>query len=213
MEIQKRDCGIKIKFHDLGAGWLNMDFDIENKHFTFSSSDCCGDGLEDLINAIFQLNPTLDTCETDFNIVFKTMKHKIDGEEVDLEIPLLTDLAFNEEPSSIYWKFEREETADIDCNLKIHLSINREKTEDYDFTVRYKDFCYALAKACTEMLKEYGIIGYRKSYWRDDFPLRQFLRIKAIALNDFSCIDTIYDKNHGERSNLNKEIEFLLLDI
>ena len=204
MTIQKRDCGIKMMFHNLRAGWLYMNFDIEDKHFYFKSSYCLGDGIEDLISIIYNLNPNRKSFEYD---------DRIKSSDYDYDIPISAQVSLCEEGSWINWKFEREDTKEIDCNLKIHITIKREKIEDYEFNVRFVDFCYVLAKACTEMIKEYGIVGYWQSYWRQGFPLREFLEIKAVALDDFSYIDTTYDKNDGERSNLNKEIEFLLLDM
>lgn len=205
MEIQKRDCGIKMMFHNLRAGWLEMDFDIEDKHFQFTSSYCVGNGIEDLISIIYHLNPKRQSFEYDIRV-----------SQTKYNTPISTKLTFDEEGSWINWKIEREDTKEIDCNLTIFLTVYRGgdgEEQNYKFIVRYKDFCYALAKACTEMLKEYGIVGYWQSYWRQGFPLREFLEIKAVALDDFSYIDTTYDKNDGERSNLNKEIEFLLLDM
>lgn len=205
MTIQKRDCGIKMKFRELKAGWLYMEFDIENKHFEFKSSYCLGNGIEDLISIIYNLNPKRQGFEYDDRI-----------NSTDNDIPISAQVSLCEEGSWINWKFEREDTKEIDCNLTIYLTVDRGgdgEEQNYKFIVRYKDFCYALAKACTEMLKGYGIVGYWQSYWRQGFPLREFLEIKAIALDDFSYIDTVYDENNGERSNLNKEIEFLLLDM
>lgn len=201
MKIQKRDCGIKIKFYELKAGWLYMDFDIKDMHFTFKSSYCLGDGIEDLINVIYGLNPIREDFEYDDRI-----------NHADCCIPISAQISIDEEGSNIYWKIERENTKEIDCNLKINLIVDREETTSYNFTVKYKDFCYALAKACTEMIKKYGFIGYWKSYWRNGFPLRQLLEIKAVALNNYDYVKTIFD-NDSEKSDINKEIEFLLMDM
>lgn len=208
MTIQKRDCGIKIKFCELKVGWLYMNFDIEDKHFYFKSSYCLGDGIEDLISIIYNLNPNRKSFEYDDRI-----------KSSDYDIPISAQVSLCEEGSWINWKFEREDTKEIDCNLKIYLTVDREayeeddeEVEKYEFTVRYIDFCYALAKACTEMLKEYGIVGYWQSYWRQGFPLREFLEIKAVALNNYDYVKTTFDDD-AEKSNINKEIEFLLLDM
>ena len=43
---------------------------------------------------------------------------------------------------------------------------NRDEEKHYSYKVRYKDFCYAVAKTCTEVIKSYGIYGYHCAHMR-----------------------------------------------
>lgn len=83
------------------------------------------------------------------------------------------------------------------------------------YTVRTKDLCYAVAKACTEVLKEYGFYGYRYSTEYDCFKLHQLLYIKSFALLNFEARELV-SKNENEwakRTSFEKELELLLFDM
>jgi hypothetical protein len=103
---------------------------------------------------------------------------------------------------------------DTDFNIKISIDINRNESKHYEYNVRYKDFCYAVAKTCTEVLKTHGIYGYHHSIYEDDMHLRYLLFIKSVALNNFEAreLTDMGDKN-GEASSFEKEIELLLFDM
>ena len=85
----------------------------------------------------------------------------------------------------------------------------------YHYEVPYRDLCYAVAKACTEMLKEYGFYGYHHSTYVQDMNVRYLLFIKSIALDNFEARQLTYykEKDHGETSDFIKEMDLLLFDM
>jgi len=99
--------------------------------------------------------------------------------------------------------------------LKLHIEHHRDEIKIYNYYVLYKDFCYAVAKACTEMLKEYGFFGYHHSIYCHDINMRHLLLLKSIALDNFEARELTYynEKGHGETTDLHKELELLLFDM
>lgn len=97
-------------------------------------------------------------------------------------------------------------------NIYLRTTTDYGKTYN-EYCVDEKDFCYAIAKACTDVLKQYGIYGYRYSTEYDTFDLHQLLFIKAYALE---CLDVRKLLNADEwvkKTNFDKEIELLLFDM
>jgi len=95
--------------------------------------------------------------------------------------------------------------------------------DTYRYTIDGRDLCYAIAKACTEAIKKYGLRGYRQitgsNYTGDTFDLDELLFVKAYALG---CIDVRYTKELWEIpgrwiragcSAFEKELELLLFDM
>jgi hypothetical protein len=96
----------------------------------------------------------------------------------------------------------------------LKLKISRGEAKKYSYEVRYKDFCYAVAKACTDTLKEYGFYGYHNSTYHDDMKIRYLIFLKAIGLD---CLEvrelTFHGPEKGESSDFSKELELLLFDM
>lgn len=123
-------------------------------------------------------------------------------------------MEWDEEGSFSQWIFTREPTENEDFELQIDICIQRNEEKRYTYKVRYRDFCYAVAKTCTEVLKSHGIYGYHCSTYEDDINFRQLLFIKAVALD---CLD-IRELNDmgeglGESTPFDKELELILFDM
>ena len=105
-------------------------------------------------------------------------------------------------------------TTETDFNIKIRLKYSHEEAERC-YEVRYKDLCYAIAKACTETLKKFGILGYHHSTYEEDIPLRYFLFLKAVALDrlDLLKLDNVEEERFAVTSSFEKEMELLLFDM
>ena len=100
---------------------------------------------------------------------------------------------------------------DLDFELWISIEHNE---KHYQYAVRYADFCYAVAKACTEVLKKHGFTGYHRATYTQDINIRQLLFLKGIALGDLdACKLRYYEEDAGETSDLSKELELLLFDM
>ena len=215
MKLQKHDCPIKIELCDVGAGWLKMKLSINGEIHEFYSTYCHGDGFHALLERLYYLHPNAYDNDHSGEIVkTEEIEAELDGEKTTAFVPYKTAFYWDEEGSIIDWEFERKPTLDREFDLNIKLGIHRNITdESKEYTVSYKEFCYALAKACTELLKKQGINGFHQSYWDGDINLRYLLFIKAIALDADEMIETKYNKNHEASSDLNKELELLMFDM
>ena len=215
MNLNKRDCSIKIEFYDVGAGWLNMKMGINGDELDLCTTYCLGDGFHALLERMYYLHPNAYNHDYSGEIVeTEEISAVIDGRKVAVEVPYKTNFYWNEEGSYITWKIEHKPTLDREFDLYLKIIINRDdETQEFKYIVSYKEFCYALAKACTELLKKYGINGFHQSYWDGEINLRHLLFIKAVALDADDMIKVEYKDNYEINSNIEKELELLLFNM
>ena len=235
MELQliKRDCDVKMRLVPYGGGWTDVYLDIGGDNLYFIISNVLGGQFGDLLYVLYHLYPDNgDPENADHIIDYKYGICEQDGENynvvaivddlqeyqppfVERDIPWKTKFTWDEEGSCSNWFLEREATEDTDFILKLHIDICRTETKSYNYEVRYKDFCYAVAKACTEVLKEYGFFGYHHSVYNQDMNLRYLLFLKSVALDNFEARKLTFfkEKGHGETTDFCKELEFLVFDM
>ena len=190
MNLVKRDCGINMRLVPYGAGWTDVYLDIGNDSHYFIISYVWGDQFNDLIKNLYYMYP---------------------NELEDNEIYQNGTFEWDEEDGNSKWTFEREKNRNKEFDLKITIEHNG---NHYEYTVRYKEFCYAVAKACTEALKECGFVGYKETTYTQDINLRELIYLKAIALDCIEAVSIVSeDDNWKYCSDFNKEIEILLFDM
>ena len=224
--LKKRDCGISMKLVPYGAGWTDVYLNIGEDKLYFIISAVLGDTFTDLLRVLYFLHPENNDPEHEENYIdcweglienneVVEIAERIDKCPCTIRpIPKKGEFIWDEEGSESKWVIEREPTLDTDFDIRISIDICRDETEHYEYTVRYKDFCYAVAKTCTEVLKSHGIYGYHHSIYQDDMHLRYLLFIKSAALDNFEAreLTDMGDKN-GEGSSFEKEIELLMFDM
>jgi hypothetical protein len=147
--------------------------------------------------------------------VLKIDENRSRIEPGEWEIPYRAEFVWDEEGSNSQWTLERKGNDNPDFVLKLHIEINRNlQEEEYDFEFLYTDLCYAVAKAYTKVLKEYGFYGYHVSTYREEVSVHQLLFLKAVALD---CLEvrewTAHSSGHGETTRIEDEIELLLFDM
>lgn len=74
------------------------------------------------------------------------------------EVPWKATFEWDEEGACSIWNLEREPNENTEFMLYIDIKICRSEERNYHYEVSYKDFCYAFAKAYTEMLKKHGFL-------------------------------------------------------
>lgn len=225
-ELKKRDCDISMKLVPYGAGWTDVYLNIGEDKLYFIISSVLGDTFTDLLRILYFLHPENHDPENEedlidcwWGLVEKDEVVEI-AERIDKcpctirPIPKKGEFSWDEEGAASNWIIEREPTLDTDFDIKISIDICRDEDKHYEYNVRYKDFCYAVAKTCTEVLKSHGIYGYHHSIYEDDMHLRYLLFIKSVALDNFEArvLTDKGDKN-GEGSSFEKEIELLMFDM
>ncbi len=211
MKLTKRECPLKIEFCNIEAGWLDAKIKLGEKEIKVTSS-YINYGIDALLEAIHGIHPNSSNHEYSNLIECTDIKGVAEGHEVDWTVPYKAEFCWDEEPSIIKWYFEHKPTLENEFDLNVRIVINRETPDEMKFTISYKDFCYALAKGCTEMLKNYGLFGFHHSHWNGDINIRHLLFIKAIALDAYDMVDVFWTK-YSDCSDLNKEIELLMFDM
>ena len=212
MNLQKRDCSIKIEFCNIEAGWLDAKIKFNDKEIKVISS-YIGPSIEVLLEAIYMIHPNSSYHDNSKYVKYTEIKGMAEGQEVDWNVPYKAEFYWDEEGSYVDWYFEHTPTLENEFDLNVKIIASRRDTKEIKFTVSYKEFCYALAKAFTDMLKKYGIFGYHHSWYGGDVNFRQLLFIKAIALDADDMINTNIDDKYSVFSDLNKELELLMFDM
>lgn len=228
MELKKRDCGMEMKLVPYGGGWTDVYFNIGDDKLYFIITSVWSDQFSKLLEVLYYLHPEQNDPKRNDDVdywdgvceiidgKYKVIKivEQYDGYGTIRPIPHKAELHWDEEGSSSHWVFTREPTEDEDFELQINICFHREEEKHYSYKVRYKDFCYAVAKTCTEVLKSHGIYGYHHSTYEDDINLRHLLFLKAVALENFE-VRTLTDNGDGkgESTSFEKELELLLFDM
>ena len=208
-EIKKRDCDIKIKLTPSGTQFLRFEMDIQGDHLDFLPASTMGDQFGAVVSALY----TLFHEKEDMHEEWRSREHISNDNHVIHTI--VTKVDWDNEGDVVEIVMSRKCTVDIDYeNDLIDIEINNYDEVLKQYTVKTKDLCYAVAKACTEVLKEYGIYGYRYSTEQDYFKLHQLLYIKSFALGNFEARELISEENDWvKKTSFEKEIELLLFDM
>ncbi|MBR3869888.1 MAG: hypothetical protein IKJ17_00070 [Clostridia bacterium] len=196
MKLEKRDCGVKIELEP--GSFLGVDFDIYGDKFSFNPASTMGGQFGNFLSALYSLYAMEEwPCE----------HHTRDDGSHIIEA-VSTGLDWDNEGDVMLIRMKKYFDYMGEISEKISLKISTDYGKTFKkFSVYHKDLCYAVAKACTEVLKEYGVFGYRYSTEYDDLKLHQLLYIKAVALDAF---EIIADK---EKTSFEKEMELLLFDM
>ena len=208
-ELKKRDCDIKIKLTPSGTQFLRFEMDIQGDHLDFLPASTMGDQFGAVVSALY----TLFHEKEDMHEEWRSREHISDENHVIHR--RVTKVEWDNEGDVIDIIMSRKGGIDIDYEddlIDIEIKNYDEVLKQY--TVKTKDLCYAVAKACTEVLKEYGIYGYRYSTEQDYFKLHQLLYIKSFALGNFEARELISEENDWvKKTSFEKEIELLLFDM
>lgn len=208
------NCPISITFSSIGAGWAKARLHIGNDDFVFPIS-YLEDGIDALIERIYYLSSMLGHDDYNSDLMEygeAEITSVIDGEEATrhwIEIPWkTTTMVWDGEPLFVRLEFERPLNHDSNFDVLITLDVYQEEHSKYNYTVRYRDLCYAAAKAITDLITEYGLIGVYESTWMPDINLRHFLTIKEIALD--MPLKKAYDSEYAVHTSIEDELKLLL---
>ena len=222
MKLEKRDCPLDIKI-ECEAGWSDVWFSYENTQLKFLISYCFNEQLDDLLETLYYLNPNFCDTSDPNERLFNDCKEVADKTGGVHYAYLSSSFMWNEEPSASRWTIKRDliesNGKEWNYSFDLHIKIERlyysdEKADEvFTFDVKYSDFCYAVAKAFTQLIKKYGFYGYHMSTYNQDLNLRYFLSIKSIALNNYDAVLLININDDGWASSLEKELELLQFDM
>ena len=216
MPLKKRDCPLEIELIPIGDGWTHIYLTAGGERLFFISEY---NQFSYLAKALYFFSPKQNDHDQAYDIIEeKVIKVYLDSEKsiVDMEVPYRTEFSWDEGGcDSSLWLLEQEPNYESDFTVKLHIEIQREEYhKEYDFEFLYKDLCYAVAKAYTKGLKEYGFFGYRFSTYYEDVNVNHLLYLKAVALDcpEIRELST-HPSGNGEVTNFNDELELLLFDM
>lgn len=213
--MQQTQCPISIGITPSGYGWADVKFNICNDKFNFAIS-YVGASIGDFVERVYYLSADFGHDDVNYNVMEYAEKDLpfIDYDGTPgfgrwIDLPWRTEIYWDGESSSVTISMERPVSNDIDFDLTIKFDIFNEEKFTHTYTVRYRDFCYAVSKGVTELLVKYGIIGYHESSWLEDINIRHLLWIKSFALQEY--IEQRADKRDGiYRTNLEQELALLV---
>lgn len=229
MKLNKRDCSISIELVPCGADLLKVVWHIGGRRHLFWVSSAMGYQFSSFVGAVYQLYSE----ETDPHHRNRNTGHKgriyypgSDSSLLEDEVRVSTYVHWDGECGRLYgitfsricknWNYPVSDGDDV---VTINLG------DEFTYTVDGRDLCYAVAKAYTDAIKQYGFYGYYSSTggncngFGDIIDLHMILFIKAYALGGMEVrklTTTWVDRencDHAESSPFEKEIELLLFDM
>ena len=210
-ELKKRECDINIKLTPSGTQFLHFEMDVNGDKFDYSPSSAVSVQFGAFVSAVYKLFiEDIQDERTEWG------KHEYLCDENYVIHTVKTMVSWDEEGADIDIIFSRKVTESIDYeNDMLDIEIRCYDDILKKYTLKTKDFCYAVAKACTEVLKKYGFYGYRYSTEYDHFILYQLLYIKSLALGNFEARELTPngENNWDMRTSFEKEIELLMFDM
>jgi len=209
-ELKARACDINIKLTPTGTQYLGFDMDIRGEHLRFSPASTVGDQFGTAISALYNLFYEHDDGHNEWN------RREYLTDDNNVVHTIVTSFEWDNEGYAVEIVMSRKLARDIDFeNDFIDLEIKYYDRLLKRYTVKTVDLCYAVAKACTEVLKEYGFYGYRYSTEYDYFKMHQLLYIKSFALMNFEAREPINDSEYMtvKCTSFEKEIELLMFDM
>lgn len=207
MKLEKRDCPIKIKLFPTGSQYLGVDFDFYGEKLYFNPSSVMSGQFGDFLSALY----TLFLDESTDPEWSQRRYHSYEDHEI---YAVTTTVDWDNEGRVMQIEMTRTYATDTDKDVLLKATTDYGETYK-TFHLNFKDLCYAVAKACTEALKEYGFFGYRYSTEYDCFQIHQLLFIKAHALeNNEACELIPTDENSWYyKTDFEKEMELFLFDM
>jgi hypothetical protein len=207
MKLKKRDCPIKIKLFPTGSQYLGVDFDFYGEKLYFNPSSVMSGQFGDFLSALY----TLFLDENTDPEWSQRRYHSYEDHEI---YAVTTTVEWDNEGQVMKTEITRTYATDTDKDVLLKATTDYGETYKI-FHLNFKDLCYAVAKACTEALKDYGFFGYRYSTEYDWFKIHQLLFIKAYALDDTESRELIATDSYKQcfKTDFEKEMELLLFDM
>ena len=209
MKLQKRDCLVKVHIEPLGAELLAVSFDFGGSKLKYTPSTAMGEQFGEFVCALYTLYDENNNQRFDGHSEWHTREyHTNSNHEIQA-----TTVKVVWDGEGTFMMLEMTKKLDGDTIL-LKASMDYGKTYQ-EYTVNDRDFCYAVAKACTEAMKQFGFYGYRYSTESEPIKIHQLLFLKAYALGNMEARElTVIDEGLDCcKSNFEKELELLLFDM
>ena len=204
MKLEKRDCGIKISLVPCG-GCMSVYFDFYGTKAHFNPHESVSSMFGALLTAVYALFEE----EHDFHDEWKWRRFHSTKEDGIYGVS--TRVEWDNEGTEMELVFTHFYDA-TEVDIEIERSDKKGKTK---ITVDSRDLCYAIGKACTDVLKSFGFYGYHFSTEGDHFVLHRLLFMKAYGMNitDVRQLKEMNEWRDTGKTDFAKEMELLLFDM
>jgi hypothetical protein len=186
---------MKFEYQLTGLGWADGIIEINNQEHIFGVSYLT-DGLGDFLNALMQLN-----------------KYCVPDDECKAN----TSLEWESEPAGtiIILKLIEEDNLYLKVVGYEDLSLKLNPVVDIETTCSYTEFLLYVVKEIDLLIKKYGIVGYRETWYEHDFPLSTFLKLKQYIVNSIKYPTQMVEVlgNELEKTDLQNDINLLMMEI
>ncbi len=235
LNLQKRDCPIKLGLIPHGSNHLCVTLEICGDRHVFYASSVMGGQFSQFVKALFCLYQEERDPHRCFGHDVRVY-WKLPTEDRSLkkgEIKVGASFHWDGEGSLHFFNFSRIRTEGLgngfpeDDPIEVVIRwTHRPNGPKNSYVVEGRDLCYAVAKAVTECWKNTGFYGYYRSTGDCDdcsegdvIDIQQLLFIKAYALDAMEARELkLQDPDSAERygaetSSFNNEIELLMFDM
>jgi len=185
---------MKFDYKLTGVGWAEIEIEVDGrKYFSFPS---------------YLSEPLIDLLEGLLNI--------IPGCVPEDELKSMISFKLYQEPAVDKVTLELID----DLKLKIVIEEFEDESSDkgkigFDATCNLLDFLNEVIESLEHLLKKHGFIGYKNTWYSQDFPISSFLKLKYYlyhqvtypTLKELNCVEI-----ELEKSDFKKEIQLILGD-
>ena len=228
MKLNKRNCDMRIKLTPYGCDMLRVHWRIDGENYYFHASGVMGSQFSAFLSAVYGLYEEKDQSHYLHCKYYDSITHEHPHNREDKKHQFKTSVTWDGEGPFYTITFVRtteteEPILDPSTPDPIQIKIESTRQPSKECTVDGRDLCYAVARGCTEALKEYGFKGYTTSTGGYDvgesFSIEELLFVKAYALGvlDICTTEELWASSKGwaraEASSFEKEMELLLFDM
>ena len=180
---------MKFDYELTGIGWAEVNIEIQDKIY-FSSPSYLSEPLVDLLEGLLSIIP---------------------GCVPDDELKTKNTFKWFQEPAVDKWTLELKK----DFNLKILIESFEDEFTcngklEFDVTCNLLDFLNEFIKSIEQLLIKHGIVGYKNTWYGQEFPISSYLRLKYY-LNSKTAYPTQKDLEMGlYKSSLKQDIDSIL---
>ena len=212
------DCHVKFTITECEAGWTKLEVEINGEHIDFIISGIWQDkNPSNLLQTAYLFNPFLGAFKERMDIDYQMVDEDYKGYS---DIPLKSEFEWDSEPYitkwCIYMPLAQLEEKEAMLYISIKKDIGKEESKEYDFEIKYRDFCYAIGKCFSDYLKQAsGVEQYHVDSFGDEINLRYLVFAKAYGMglirNDISFMDCY--RGSKETLSFQEELEVLAMDM
>lgn len=178
------------------VGWAKVTLEMNGKEMFFNPSYLT-EPLVDLLSSLMTLLPEFTPVD---------------------EVVKSSTFEWDQEPAIVEWKLEKLNAKQIRIIINQYkdgikeLNGNELREQLLSEVCDIREFISHIVSSLDMVISKYGLIGYRENWYRGDFPIGRYLKLKHYCLHESPIsIDVINEKEWNEyrKTSLDYELEML----